>query len=481
MKSNFFAGLFLTGLFFGNFYFTFSQTYPAMNISLLGNWFDSTVVSEPQHGIKYNGVFGWANPADGREYAIIGSTAGTYIIEVTDPTQPVMRDFVVGQRDSCIWREVHTYKNYCYIVSDDALPNSFQIIDLSYLPDSVFLVHDSTNIMSRCHTIFVDGDYLYGGIPKGPFGISSLAVFSLKNNPENPFLLKMLEEDYPGMQATHDMFVRNDTVYASMSNGGYFVFRFDTILNKFFLLGSLTSYPYSGYNHSSSVSADGHISVMCDEVPAGLQVKVLDVSDLSDITVKSTFQSNAGATPHNPYMVGNDRVVIAYYQDGIQIYDVSDPANPVRSGFFDTRPEIGDNNGYPGDPYQGAWGAYTRLPSGNIISSDMQNGLFVLDASVALGTHELKGKEVEFQVFPNPGSGFFKVLIPSDAAERLDAEIRAFNILGEEVFLSGIKAGRNAGAAPVMNLDLSNQPAGIYFLVLSGNYFSGSKRIVIGK
>lgn len=445
-----------------------AQTYPSLNVDLLSNWFDSTVASEPVHGIKYNGVFGWANPVDNREYAIIGSTAGTFFIEVTNPAQPVMRDFVPGKRDSCIWREVHTYQNFCYIVSDDALPNSFQIVDLSYLPDSVFLVHDSTNIMSRCHTIFIDGDKLYGGIPKGPFGQSSLAVFSLKNNPANPFLLRRLEEDYSGMDATHDMFVRNDTIYASMSNTGYFMFRFDTILNRFFLLGSLTSYPYKGYNHSSSLTENGNITIMCDEVPAGLQVKAVDVSDPADITVLASFQSNSGATPHNPYVIGNDRVVIAYYQDGIQIYDISDPSNPQRSGYFDTRPEIGDNNGYPGDPYQGCWGAYTKLPSRNLLASDMQNGLFVLDASAALGENEITNKNSEVTIYPNPNGGKFnlKASIPVHRAS-----IAIYNILGKKIYQSVINDQQSA-------IDISTQPEGIYFLSVSGEKFNEVKKIV---
>lgn len=442
-----------------------SQTFPSQNISLLGRWSDSTVVAEPQHGIKYNGVFGWANPLDNREYAIIGSTAGTYFIEVTNPDQPVFRDFLPGRRDACIWREIHAYKNFCYIVSDDPMPNSFQIVNLLSLPDSVQIVHDSTTIMSRCHTIFVDGNKLYGGIPKGPFGQSSLAVFSL-NDPANPLLLRRLEQDYTGMDGTHDMFVRNDTIYASMSNSGYFVFRFDTVLNKFNLLGSMTSYPFKGYNHSSSVSENGEVAVMCDEVPSGLQVKVVNVKDISDISVSATCQSNEGATPHNPYIIGNDRAVISYYQDGVQIYDISDPANPVRSGYFDTRPEIGDNNGYPGDPYQGCWGAFTRLPSGNILASDMQNGLFVLNASIALNTKDVKKTDAKVNIFPNPTTGKFE--IRGSGEEMLILEL--YTILGVKILsVDKIREGF---------YDISSQPDGVYILKNSGNYFSGIRKFM---
>lgn len=445
------------------------QTFSAQNVALLSNWYDTTVVSEPVYGIKYQGVFGWANPVDNKEYAIIGSTAGTYIIEVTNPTLPVMRDFVPGRRDSCIWREIHVFQNYCYVVSDDPFPNSFQIMDLSTLPDSVTVVHDSTNIMSRCHTIFIDGNKLYGGSPKGPFGQSSMAVFSL-NDPANPVLLRRLEEDYSGLDATHDMFVRNDTVYASMSNTGYFIYKYDSVQNKFFALGSLTNYPYKGYNHSSAVTGNG-ISIMTDEVPAGLQVKVLDVSDPSDIQVRSSFESNSGATPHNPYVIGNDMVVIAYYQDGVQIYDISDPLQPVRTGYFDTF--FQNDSTYLTPAYQGCWGAYVNLPSGNIIASDMQNGLFVLDASLALGKKEIPAIQPEFVIYPNPTHGIFTISPAEEFFSDTTITINIYNLLGKEI---NTTTKENTGK---ITMDLRTNPPGIYFIRISGTKMTAVDKFIL--
>ena len=112
-----------------------AQTYHSQNISMLSNWFDPAVIAEPSYGIKYNGIWGWVDPS-GNEYAIIGSTAGTYFVNVTNPTAPVQSDFVASRRGACIWHEIKTYQHYCYIVSDDVPNNSFQIVDMSYLPAS---------------------------------------------------------------------------------------------------------------------------------------------------------------------------------------------------------------------------------------------------------------------------------------------------------------------------------------------------------
>lgn len=383
-----------------------AQVYDSLNISLLSNWNDPAVPAEPFYGIRYNGIWGW-DDGNGNEYAIIGATSGVYFINVTNPQTPVQADFVPGRRDSCIWREVKTYSHYAYLISDDQSPNSFQIVDLQYLPDSVSVVYDGTGIFERAHTLFVDGQHLYCGIVKGGQfqNTAAMAVFSLAN-PVQPTLLRKLNTDFPGLltnNQVHDMYARNDTVYASCAYDGLFIFKYDSVANSFSLASSLTSYPQQGYNHSSALTDDGSTLVFMDEVPNGLAVKVLDVSDFSNLTIKSTFKSNTGPTPHNPFMVGNT-CYIAYYQDGLQVYDVSDPVNPARIGYFDTHYQTAMGGPYPSPAYQGAWGAYPYLPSGNILVSDMQNGLFVLDPSPMFASVEENTQAVAFSLFPNPAS-----------------------------------------------------------------------------
>jgi choice-of-anchor B domain-containing protein len=356
-------------------------TYDAQNIGLLSRWDDPAVPAEPVYSIRYNGIWGW-HDGNGNEFAIIGASSGVYFVNVTNPSQPVVADFVPGRRSNCIWREVKTYSHYAYLVSDDQSPNSFQIVDLQYLPDSVSVVHDGTSYFERSHTIFVDGDKLYCGTVKGGVFAStaSMAVFSLAN-PVAPVFLRKISDDYPSLLSSnqvHDMFVRNDTIYASCGFDGLYILRLNQQPVQFVLEASLTTYPSPGYNHSSALTDDGSTLVFMDEVPNGLPVKVYDVSDFSNLTFKSTFQSNTGPTPHNPFMVGTT-CYIAYYQDGLQVYDVSNPMNPVRTGYFDTHYQTPMGGPYPSPAYQGAWGAYPYLPSGNVLVSDMQNGLFVLD------------------------------------------------------------------------------------------------------
>jgi choice-of-anchor B domain-containing protein len=451
--------------------------YDKQNVSLLSHWFNPAEVAEPQLGIKYQSVWGWVDTSDNnKEYAIQGSSSGTYIIDVSTPTSPVVKDFIPGRRGNCIWREYKTYSHYLYAISDDASPNSFQIIDLSYLPDSVHVVYDDVTIFERSHTLYIDGDKLYCGSVTLPSagGYYSMAVYSL-TNPELPVLIRTLNQDDPSISFAHDMFVRNDTVYASCGNQGLFIYKLnaDSTLS---LINSLTSYPDQGYNHSSSLTANGQTLIFCDEVPRNLSVKLINVSDLQNISIESTFKSNEGATAHNPYIIGNNRAVIAYYQDGVQIYNIGNPALPVKTGYFDTDTTDGANNNYniSGSAYRGCWGAYVHLPSGIILASDMQNGLFVLDASIALGINDHKTTvENKITVFPNPTENSASVSFHLIGPDMLTIEV--IDVTGKKLLTK--KEYTQAGSSTKM-ISLEGMPAGMYFLKINGKEINCSQQII---
>jgi len=434
-----------------------AQNYAKQNVVLLGHWHNDTILPEPTYGIRYQSVWGYENKVKGEKYAIIGSTGGTYFIEITNPTNPVLRDYVPGRRAKCIWREYKSYGNYLYMVSDDGVPNSLQIADMSYLPDSVHIVHDADSIISRSHTIFIDNNKLYCGAPKSPvYGSASMAVYSLAD-PTHPVLLRRLNQDYPTPNYVHDMLVRNDTIYASSGYDGLFIYNFNSI-NTFSLLASLTSYTEQGYNHSSALTTDGKTLVFCDEMPAGKAVKVLDISDIPNLTMLTTFRSAPLVTPHNPYIIGNDKLFIAYYQDGLQVYNVANPLAPFRSGYFDTDTLNNASNGYP-QAYHGCWGAYVDFGSGLILASDMQNGLYVLDASAAVtGINSKYSARIGVRISPNPVSDR---AIVEFTGNNEAYTFTVFDVMGNEVKHMNVAAG-------YIRIELlrDNMPAGIYFYQL---------------
>jgi len=397
-------------------FFTHAQ-YQSSNVNMLGHWTNPTIDSITDFGNqRYSGCYGWTDTVQNKRYAILGGTDGTYFIEITQPSNPQLRDFVPGALDSCTWREYKTYGHYGYLASDDSEDNRFQIVDLSYLPDSVKLVYDSDSIFKRSHTLYIDGDKLYCGGVTYSDTTTSMAVYTL-SNPEKPQLIRKLEQDYPWIDYVHDMFVRNDTIYASAGFQGLFILKLqgDTQL---VMIGQYTLYPDQGFNHSSYLTENGKYLVFTDEVPEGLDFKVIDVSNLSNINLVQTLNTSLGATPHNPY-IRNGILYMAAYQDGLHLYDLNNSGMPEKLGYFDTFWQ-NDSGGFIDPDYAGCWGAWPFPEDNMLIAGDMQNGLFILDISQALSNQrELTNTQGPEVLIENPGSGDIRLEFRDQTPELL--------------------------------------------------------------
>ena len=102
-------------------------------------------------------------------------------------------------------------------------------------------------------------------------------------------------------------------------------------------------------------------------------IKIWDISDYNNINMVSEYITHPDHSVHNIYVRPNTNLVIIYYYvDGTRILDITDPADPIEVGYFDTTDLMG--------LYDGNWGTYAYLPSGYIISSDRANGLFIFES-----------------------------------------------------------------------------------------------------
>src|SRR5262249_22727431 len=81
--------------------------------------------------------------------------------------------------------------------------------------------------------------------------------------------------------------------------------------------------------------------------------------------------------PHNPVVVSNF-LFLSWYQNGIQVFDITDRTKPVRVGFYDTFP------GAHTSSFQGNWGVFPHLGFSKILLSDIQSGLLVLNGTALL-------------------------------------------------------------------------------------------------
>lgn len=341
------------------------------------NWTDTSSIVARQSGARYNEV--WGFKINGIEYGVIGSTMGTHFINIAQPDSAFQQGFVPGKSSgrTIVHRDFHDYEGYLYGVCDQGRA-SLQVIDIRHLPDSVTLVHqDSVNIM-RSHNLFVDsvaGKLYTCGVrlPDGG-GRMPIQVWSLED-PALPMLLNNVSEiDGVPIEYVHDMYARGDTVYMNAGNQGLFVASFSDPLNPV-LLGRLAMYEDAGYNHSGWLNERGDRYYMADET-WGMDIKILDVSDLSRINVLQLIEAESdpvASIPHN-LIVKDDMLYVSYYFDGLQVFDVSGDTSTCRTHSYPTSDFEPEEN-----RFRGAWGVYPFLPSGLILVSDMSKGLFIIE------------------------------------------------------------------------------------------------------
>lgn len=428
-------------------------TQDAYKIRLLANYNNPNLPKVDGSDI-WNDLTGYVDPISKKEYIICGSTDSIYFFEISNENTLKLVDVEFGKSIFARNRDFETYKHYAYCVSDQASGiGGLQIFDLQYLPDSVHKVYESNALGTFTHTIFIDSTLakMYMCTNLGPFGLSAMDVISLAN-PIQPVLHTRLKVPvkpggFPIFNKVHEMYPRNDTVYLSCEQSGLFIFDLRDSSNHI-LLGSITSYPDQGYNHSSWLNQHGNYILFTDE-NMGLDMKIFDITNLNDPKFISQFNSHPSATPHNAYWYG-DLAIVSSYHDGVRVYNLKNPAKPQEVAWYDTHPIVPENYG----GYKGCWGVYPFLPSKRIIASDLTSGIFLFEMdSNLVGTNETIEKSIHFSISPNPVNSKIKIHYSGQS----NAEIELLNAQG--VLINHYNSQNN-----LLDMDVSNLVEGIYFI-----------------
>jgi choice-of-anchor B domain-containing protein len=306
----------------------------------------------------------WGYAAGGKEYALIGGRNGLIITDVTNPTTPVQITQIAGPASD--WREIKTYQNFAYVATEGG--GGLQIVNLANLPGSNLTVTNYTGggttpaVLNTIHALQVDEAkgylYLYGtNLVSG-----KALVFDLNVNPAAP----VYKGYFNGVGYAHDGYVNNDTMYVGHINNGLVSIVDMTVKtganNQ---IGVPLCTPFNTpLNFSHNTWRYGNTLFTTDEKPNSTLASY-DISDLSDIRLLDQIQSNPGnnSIVHNTY-IRNGYAITSWYVDGIAIVDVSRPDNLVKVGSYDTYTNTSTG-------FNGAWGVYPFLPSGNILVSNI--------------------------------------------------------------------------------------------------------------
>lgn len=324
-----------------------------------------------------NDCWGYVS-GSGREYAIIGTSSGTSFVEITTPSDPVLVQFIAGE--SSLWRDIKVYQNYAYIVSEGG--GGIQVVNLSQIDNGT--VNLANTIFSGgtqdSHNVAIDttSGYLYrcgGGSNLG------LRAYSL-SNPASP--------SYQG--SWHSRYVHDVQVvtYTSGPNAGRQiafacsgfgngsgstgVTVIDVTNKNNMWVRDQFYYPNAGYSHQAWLTEDQQYLLLNDELDETGQLPttthVIDAGSINNLSYAGSFTNGNNAIGHNLYTKGN-LVFEANYRSGVRVFDISNLPNATETAFFDTWP--GDDK----NEFNGLWSVYPYFPSGVVIGSDLERGLFV--------------------------------------------------------------------------------------------------------
>jgi len=166
------------------------------------------------HNANLNDVWGYVDEM-GNEYAIVGTTEGTSVVNVTNPSAPFEVFWKPGS--SSIWRDPCVHGDYAYVTTE--ADDGMLIIDLSPLPGSTALptaqyTGSSGSPWQSAHTCYVDENgfaYIFGS-NRGNGGV---IILDTQSSPMAPVEVGVFDNWY-----VHDGFVRNDTMFlAHILNG----------------------------------------------------------------------------------------------------------------------------------------------------------------------------------------------------------------------------------------------------------------------
>lgn len=355
-------------------------------------------------GTMANDVWGWTDAMDGKEYVLMGMTDRTVFLEISDAGNPRILGalpMTEGAQEN-LWRDMKVYSDHAYIVADGAGAHGIQVFDLTKLrgleadTDRVFEEDGHYSDIFSAHNIVINEDsgfgYVVGASSGGTTCGGGLHMVDLRD-PKNPTFAGCFQDASTGQAGTgysHDAQCINyhgpDADYAGAeicfgSNETALSIADVTDKSDPRVISS-AGYPNSAYLHQGWVSADHAWFFMNDEGDeiAGTTPKtrtlVWDIADLDDPILVNEHMGTTSATDHNLY-VRDNLMYQANYVSGLRILDVSDPANPVEVGFFDTVPMGEDSPGFAG-----AFSNYPFFESGTIAVTSMREGLFLLKRRV---------------------------------------------------------------------------------------------------
>lgn len=360
--------------------------YPCAGVDLLS--FTPRAEMGSNSAEKVADLWGWHDRQTGMELALVAMERGTSFVDVTQPSSPRVLGYLPSTGGFFPNREVNVYADHAYIVADGPDQHGLQVFDLRQLrgydgPPQQLTETARYTEFENCHNFNINPDSGFGyAVGTNTCG-AGLHMVDLRD-PQSPKFAGCYQDPEHGY--IHDVqcviykgpdrrFNRHEICFASNETALLIV---DVTDKAKPVRLARKSYEGVGYTHQAWLTEDQKFLLLDDELDeifgeSNTRTYLWNLAKLTDPRHFSTYVGPTIATDHNQFVKGK-LLYQANYRAGLRILDLAKVAKGELSetGYFDIVPDS-DNPGF-----DGAWGVYPWLPSGNLIVSGISQGLYVL-------------------------------------------------------------------------------------------------------
>ena len=338
-----------------------------------------------------NDIWGWTDPASGKEYALVGRSSGTSFVDISDPEAPIyVGNLPTESRDS-VWRDIKVYENHAFIVSE-ARGHGMQIFDLTQLGDVAdeempvtFGATARYRGFGRAHNIAINEDsgYAYAMLAREDRedcrgGLHAIDI----SDPVRPVFAGCFSAaaeshdahcvNYSGPDRDHRA---KEICFGSNERRFAVVDVTDKDLPQ---LLSTQSYDGRSYSHQGWLTEDHRYFLLDDELDEvnfghNTRTYIWDVRDLDSPRLIGSHDAVTAAIDHNQYVKGQ-YTYQANYRAGVRVLKL----DRVSEGILE---EIAYFDLYEEDDlaqFNGAWSVYPYFSGRTVVANSIEGGLFVL-------------------------------------------------------------------------------------------------------
>lgn len=424
----------------------------------------SQITLATMNSVKANDSWGWTDPQDGKEYALICLNEATAFIDISDALNPIYLGQLPGESTQhTTWRDVKTYNNFAFIVSED-MGHGMQVFDLTKLrdvanPPVTFTKDAYYDAFGSAHNIAINQETGFAYVV-GSDTFSGGPHFINIQDPLNPVAAGGYAADNYCHDAQIIIYDGPDSDYTGReilfgSNETEIVIEDVTDKSNVTTIATV-GYANVNYTHQGWLTEDRRFFLLgdeIDEIDTGINSRtiIFNVEDLDNPQFHFEYEGPTGATDHNGYVKG-DRFYLANNAAGLRVIDISDIENSVMEeiGYFDSYPANNEAG------FNGSWNMYPYFESGNIVISDRAEGMLLVRPSGILAVPE--NKLDTFTIFPNPTSE--KITI-SSATTRIQSLVIT-DITGKQLYSDVDNSGSSS-----LKISTISWAAGLYIVTIN--------------